>query len=214
MKDKKYLSIVKHYEDCFDKYGDSHLGVDWPKEQDVLTRYLVMLDLVTFDHNPPQRPALLDFGCGLGHFYNFILTQPQKIEYSGLDISQKFVDACKHKFPANIFYCEDILNVHNTIPGFDYIVCNGVFTEKQELSQEEMMDYMCKMLIALFEKCNRGIAFNVMSKLVDWERDDLFHVPFEVITGFISKKLSRNFVIRHDYGLYEYTIYIYKKLPV
>jgi hypothetical protein len=49
----------------------------------------------------------------------------------------------------------------------------------------------------------------VMSKHVDWERDDLFHLPFDALGSFLREEVSRHFVIRHDYGLYEYTTYIY-----
>ena len=50
-----------------------------------------------------------------------------------------------------------------------------------------------------------------MSKEVDWERNDLFHVPVNLLTKYICNYLSKDYVIRHDYGLYEYTIYVYKK---
>jgi hypothetical protein len=49
-----------------------------------------------------------------------------------------------------------------------------------------------------------------MSKLVDWERDDLFHVSMDEIGLSLKNNLSKNFVIRNDYKLYEYTIYVYK----
>jgi hypothetical protein len=54
-----------------------------------------------------------------------------------------------------------------------------------------------------------GVAFNVMSKHVDWERDDLFHVPFDEIAAFLFANVTRNMVLRADYGLYEYTVYAY-----
>ena len=73
-----------------------------------------------------------------------------------------------------------------------------------------MWAYTQEMLIAIFSICNKGIAFNVMSKSVDWERWDLFHLPTDLLIDFMTKKLSRNFVIRNDYGLYEYTVYLYK----
>ena len=63
-----YLSIAKHYDDCFKKHGDNNLGVDWPNYKDTLTRHQVMLDLLKND----TYPSILDFGCGLGHFYKFI----------------------------------------------------------------------------------------------------------------------------------------------
>ena len=43
---KEYKSIIKHYESCFEKHGDSHLGMDWPNAEDVLTRFQIMLDSV------------------------------------------------------------------------------------------------------------------------------------------------------------------------
>jgi len=49
-----------------------------------------------------------------------------------------------------------------------------------------------------------------MSKQVDWEVETLFHVPLDDISKFLSKKITRNFVIRNDYGLHEYTVYLYK----
>jgi hypothetical protein len=48
-----------------------------------------------------------------------------------------------------------------------------------------------------------------MSKHVDWEREDLFHLPFDTLAAFLKQELSGNFVIRNDYGLYEYTTYVY-----
>ncbi len=51
----------------------------------------------------------------------------------------------------------------------------------------------------------------MMSKDVDWEREDLFHLPLNVLSNFLTKEVTRDFIIRYDYGLYEYTTYLYKK---
>ena len=104
----------------------------------------------------------------------------------------------------------DILENPENVPEFDYIVMNGVFTEKRELSYNDMLDYFKKLIRAVFEKAKKGIAFNVMSKHVDWEREDLFHLSFDELGSFLKEEISRNFTIRNDYGLYEYTVYIYK----
>jgi hypothetical protein len=73
-----------------------------------------------------------------------------------------------------------------------------------------MLDYFERTLSATFAKAERGIAFNVMSKHVDWERTDLFHLPFDTLARILIRALTRNFVIRNDYGLYEYTTYVYR----
>lgn len=209
MEAKKYLSIVSHYESCLERHGDSHLGVDWPKADDVEKRHRVMLEVIRPDSRE-EKVRLLDFGCGAAHLNEYIREQGlESIQYAGLDLSEKFVCLAQSKFPANQFYCMDLLDEHASLPAFDYIVMNGVFTEKRELSFEEMLSYFKRLLKRVFAHARVGIAFNVMTKHVDWERDDLFHLPFDTLAEFLKNELTRNFVFRNDYGLYEYTTYVY-----
>jgi SAM-dependent methyltransferase len=205
-RNKDYLSIIDHYEKCLEKYGDSHLGVDWPRLDDAQTRYQIMLDIIPSD----KHYSLLDFGCGASHLYETIKNKKiSNIEYSGLDISKNFFILSKQKNPNIRYYCLDILDNFNTVPKFDFIIANGVFTEKRELSYDSMFHYFTDVVVKLFNLANIGLAFNLMSSDVDYERKDLFHVPLNSISDFMCKKLSRNFVIRNDYGLYEYTVYLY-----
>lgn len=207
-----YLDIVKHYEECYRKYGDNYKGVDWPKEDDVEKRYEVMLELISFDtHQKKDSPTVLDFGCGLAHMYDYIIKKGTKLEYAGLDISEVFVKKCEEKYPECNFFMEDILKEDGNIPQYDYIFLNGVLTEKRELSYEEMLAYFKMLIKRVYRYCNCGIAFNVMSKDVDWEREDLFHLPLNVLSNFLVKEVTRDFIIRYDYGLYEYTVYVYKR---
>ncbi|HET6977589.1 MAG TPA: class I SAM-dependent methyltransferase [Pyrinomonadaceae bacterium] len=209
MVENKYLSIISHYEACLEQYGDSHLGVDWPKAEDVQKRYRVMLEVIR-PQSAGQRVSLLDFGCGAAHLNEYIREQHlDYIEYTGLDLSEKFVRLSQNKFPGNKFFVLDLLDENASLPVFDYIVLNGVFTEKRELSFDEMLSYFKQLVRRVFAHAAVGIAFNVMSKHVDWERDDLFHLPFDILAGFLKKELGRNFVFRNDYGLYEYTTYVY-----
>jgi SAM-dependent methyltransferase len=206
---KKYIQIIEHYEACLAQYGDSHLGVDWPKVEDAATRYRVMLEVIRKPCPPVLR--LLDFGCGASHLYEYMVaTGVTEIEYTGLDLSPKFVELSRKKFPNNSYICADILEEPESVPSCDYIVMNGVFTEKRGLAFDEMLAYFERTLSAVFAKAEMGVAFNVMSKHVDWERDDLFHLPFDTLAHFLITSLTRNFVIRSDYGLYEYTTYVYR----
>lgn len=210
MEDKSYLSIVSHYESCLERHGDTHLGVDWPKKEDAETRYKVMLEVIRRE-DQGRTVSLLDFGCGASHLYEHIVARGLgHIKYSGLDLSEKFVQLSRNKFPENDYYCVDVLGDGVAIPGFDYIVMNGVFTEKGALAFDEMLTYFKRLVKNVFERAEIGLAFNVMSKHVDWEREDLFHLPFDLLADFLKQELTRNFVIRNDYGLYEYTTYVYR----
>ena len=205
---RQYLKIIEHYEECFNKYGDNNMGVDWPNLDDALVRYKIMLDIVP----SIGEYTLLDFGCGAAHLYDFILKNGhQNIRYTGLDISNEFINVCRQKYPDVTFICKDILESSEQIGIFDYIILNGVFTEKRELSFDEMYEYFKKMIKLLYLKTNKGIAFNVMTKHVDWEREDLFHLPFDLLATFLKSEISRNYIIRNDYGLFEYTVYLFKE---
>jgi len=170
-----------------------------------------MLDLIR--NNSPSRPVrLLDFGCGAAHLYEYMRDHGvSDVEYAGLDLSEKFVELSRRKFPSTTFFCGDVLKQKEMIPTFDYVVMNGVFTEKRGLSFEDMFDYFKRLVRQVWEKVDHGMAFNLMSKHVDWERDDLFHLAFDTVGDFLTKEISRNFVIRNDYGLYEYTPYVYRR---
>jgi cyclopropane fatty-acyl-phospholipid synthase-like methyltransferase len=204
-----YHSIIRHYEDCLGKFGDSHRGVDWPNEADASTRYQVMLALIK---PSATEQTLLDFGCGASHLYQYMLEHDVTgLRYAGLDASSAFCDLSARKYPQNPYLCVDVLREPERVGEFDYIVMNGVFTEKRKLSFDDMFDYFKEVLRIMFRKARRGIAFNVMSKQVDWERADLFHLPISSLTDFLAKELSRHYVVRNDYGLYEYATYVYKE---
>ncbi len=203
-----YRRLADHYEACLARHGDSHLGVDWPNAEDAATRYRVMLDVAGDLQDAPA--SLLDVGCGAGHLLEFIRATDQSFDYRGLDISKKFVELCRRKFPETTFHHADLLEDANGIDPADYLVLNGVFTEKLNLSQDDMTGFMHAMLTAAWSLAAKGLAFNVMSAQVDWQRDDLFHAPFDAMADFLTKTLTRRFVFRQDYGLYEYTVYLYR----
>jgi SAM-dependent methyltransferase len=205
-----YRQIVEHYEGCLARHGDTHLGVDWPRLEDAETRYRVMLGVI---RPGPSNPSILDFGCGAGHLYEFIQRNYRMdLRYAGLDLSSRFVDLCRSKHPDVEFICADLLG--DGIEGVarsDYVIANGVFTEKRGLSFDAMLGYFESLVPRLFALARVGIAFNVMSKQVDWERDDLFHLPIDTLARFLTRQVTRHFVVRNDYGLYEYTVYAYRE---
>jgi SAM-dependent methyltransferase len=208
--DKPYLSIISKCECYLRQHGDNHRGVGWPNAQDAETRYRVMLDVLR--PTGPKPATLLDFGCGASHLFEFLRREGYNhIVYSGLDLSRDFLALSRSKYPENTYHEVDVLDNNDQLPQFDYVIMNGIFTQKLDIDYESMFRYTSSVLKAVYNKARVGVAFNLHTKLVDWERDDLFHVPFDRITSFLWSTLSRHFVIRHDYNLYEYTIYLYRQ---
>jgi hypothetical protein len=210
MSGNSYDGIVRYAESMLDKHGDNYLGVGWTKDpRHAALRYRIMLDMI----RPTSAPVeLLDFGCGASHLYEYIVSHGiPNLRYSGLDLSPKFLALSRRKHPEVTYFERDLMDAGVTIPTFDYIVMNGLFTYKGALSQDAMLDYWRTLVERAFGFARVGLAFNAMTKYLDWERDDLFHLPIDTMASLVTEKLSRHFTIRHDYGLFEYTVYVYRE---
>jgi len=229
-----YKQIASHYEEKFDQFGATPKGLDWDNQENLNKRYEVMSELYSIKENSwnTNKITLLDFGCGFGGFYEWLKNhQHFKPDYTGIDINENLINKARELYQPE--YVDEYADL-SSIPGFglidihdpeqwesfnnpnifsdkfDYIICNGTFTVKAGLTQEEMTNFMCSTLEKLWTKTNKGIAFNCMSKILDYERDDLFHVSFDELSMWVYDNLSSKFTIRQDYGLREFTMYVYK----
>ena len=71
---------------------------------------------------------------------------------------------------------------------YDFIVCNGVFTLKNKLSQKEMKKFVVK-CIKIFHKFSKiGFSFNRMSEVVDYKSKILFYPSRNIVIKTLKNK--------------------------
>jgi dTDP-4-amino-4,6-dideoxygalactose transaminase len=206
--------ILAHSNQALIKFGDTPQGAHWPNEADRRTRFDVMLDVIA--GNPANPVVLCDLGCGTGELLAYIRERDlQNIDYIGVDRSAIALSLARSKFPGVTFLELDVNDPDADLSQIacDYLVSNGLFTVKWELSQEQMQSFLEDSIKRVWPHVRRGLAFNVMSKCVDWEREDLFHAPMDDIARMLHALAGRRIRFRADYGLYEYTAYAYKAPP-
>lgn len=207
--DDNYMEIISHYENCLKEHKSGAKAVDWKDEESANIRYRVMLDLIQSQKVPVK---VLDFGCGLGGLKNYIDKQKlNHIKYEGMEISKAYAKAASKNHPDIKIHCLDILKDNAKVLNYDYILLNGIFTRRENMSETQMLEYLKRVTEKLFPHASLGIAFNVMSENVDWKSNELFHPNNSELTRIISKSLSPHYVLRNDYGLYETTCYVYQK---
>ena len=202
--------IAAACDEDLDAHGDSFRGVGYTRSPaEAAERYALMLEVI---RESDQPLTVLNLGCKLGHLGDVIESSPDlaHLRYTGLDISTKFLAAARARRPAREFIQMDILADAGQLPVYDYVILNGVFNYRGPIPFERMLQYWHDLVVAAYAHCRRGMAFNVMSTLVDWQRDDLFHLPLQTMTEFVWSRLSRHFVVRHDYRAYEYVTYVYR----
>ncbi len=203
-------SMKSHHEKVFAIYGATPRGVDWgEKEEDLVLRYDKMIERVLKGRSLNRRPRLLDVGCGYGGLLDHIRTRNIDVEYSGIDICEPMIEEAKRHFPDTVFYSGDVLEVSN-IGSYDYLVCNGIMTQKLDASISQMSAFVRSLSRRMFDLSTEGIAFNLMSNRVNFMVDNLFYCSPVEILSWCMAELSPNVALDHAYPLYEFTTYVYK----
>jgi SAM-dependent methyltransferase len=209
--DNDWSVVVSHYERCLERHGATPRGVDWPNVADLAVRFDTLLSLLDGAGAAP-RPVLLDLGCGPGLLLDYLKAtgRLEMVEYRGIDLSPAMVGAARARWPDRDIACRDV--VKNPLPpqSVDYVIMNGVLTEKQTLSHEVMAGIAKELIVAAFAAARVGIAFNAMSRHVEWQRPELFHWGFDEVSAFLCERVSRHYAFRSDYGLYEHTTFVWR----
>ncbi len=210
MENKVSNELKEHYAKKFKEFGATPKGVDWGKEEDMLMRFEKMVNII--DHHGSENsavPSLLDVGCGYAGLLTYAIEKNISIDYTGIDVVKEMIDYSKNHFSKGRFFCKDVLEF--TDEKFDYVVCNGILTQKLNVSIKEMDVFAKQIIKKMFSICNKGIAFNIMSDKVNFMVDNLYYKNPVEMFAFCLSEISEKVMIDHSYPLYEYTVYIYKR---
>ncbi|WP_452220384.1 class I SAM-dependent methyltransferase [Lacinutrix salivirga] len=198
-------NIKKYYQDKFKSFGATAEGMDWKDEASQYLRFEIIAKYIDFKNNP----SILDVGCGSSEFLNFCKKKNLECDYRGLDIMKEMVEASNQNYGENTAILGDLNTIDKALK-FDYVIASGTFNAKLEANASDWKTFFYNNLVSMYEKSNNGIVFNCMTEHVDWTYDRLYYPSLSDLTAFITKNMSRNFIVDHNYDLYEMTIYINK----
>jgi hypothetical protein len=210
--------IKRHYSAMFRAHGPSSKGVDWGSDRDVEFRYRKMLDVLEGDYERPSGvPSLLDVGCGWGGLLAYCLKRKIRIDYTGLDIVPEMIAHARKAYPSGKFIRGDLFEFRPA-EKFDYVVGSGVLALKLNDSIPQTARFVRDAVMAMFDLCRYGTAFNLMSNMVNFMADNLYYTSPVEFLHFCLSEISPRVKLDHGYSclnrgrgkLYEYTVYIYK----
>ena len=196
--------IVKQYLQRYEKHG---IHVDTLKSGGAAKQYI--RHTVHAGMFNLEGKNILDVGCGIGMFYEYLRDLPVKIaSYTGIDIVDPFLEANQRHFPEarfeNVDIFRDSLNRFKT----DVVFMSQVFNNKykdmdnQKIAKEAMRRF--------FGLANDGVAIDFMTSYVDYTEDELYYFNPEIMFAF-AKTLTRTVALRHDYLPFEFTLFLYKR---
>lgn len=205
--------LGEHYSETFKQFGCTSEGVGWGSDEAKLRlRYRKMLAVMDGHAvaSGPARPSFLDVGCGFGGLLQYAKGEGIDFSYAGIDVAQSMIDCAANAHPECRFFCQDFLDFE-TEERFDYIVCNGVLTQKLDTPRREMDDYAQELIKKMYAMCRSGVAFNVMTTSVNYFSNNLYYRDPLGLAAWCLAELTTHFRIDHAYPLYDYTIYLLKE---
>ena len=187
------------YEKLVKEHGDDFKSLNWGSSISQEKRFEILSTIGNIENS-----SILDVGCGLSHFYDWLKRNEIKVNYSGIDITPIMVEKSQKKFPEATFFNGTILNTNLSKYSFDYVFASGIFY----LRSENPIDYMKKTIIKLYELAIIGIAFNNLSSWFKDSDQEFYADPIEVL--IFCKSITSKIVFRHDYHNSDFTIFLYK----
>jgi cyclopropane fatty-acyl-phospholipid synthase-like methyltransferase len=175
------------------------VNVAWSSKEAQYSRFKVLSDI-----GIDKDSTILDFGCGLGHYTDYLFSNVPDYNlknYTGLDINQNYIDNCNHIRRGIRFICGEIFDLSES---FDYVIGSGVFTVM--MPKNEILEAIAK----AYELSNKGVAFNFLTKdflelpwVSSFNQNEFFQD--EILPLYSNAKLVTGYYKNEDF-----TIYIYK----
>ncbi len=153
-----------------------------------LKRYDVIIEELAI-----KQGSLLDYGCNVGDFCDYVIQRTSLREYFGVDICPEFIEKAKQRYPFVYFICSDAFNLK--IKPIDYVVASGVFCYKYDRAKEINTTIM-KILWGLTK---RTMIFNVLNADYPQSNHDMLLYDVREL-AIVAKELNcKNFGIRTGY---------------
>ena len=216
--DQVTAAFKEHYSKSFERFGANARGVDWADEASLEARYRRMMSVADHDVTRPEgKPTLLDVGCGWGGLLAYCSSRKLEVGYTGIDVCENMIEYARENLPTGEFMLGNALEIDSTRT-YDYVVCNGILTLKLTLTIQEMERFARRLIRKMYDLCNHGIAFNIMSNRVNFMVDNLFYKsPVETL-AYCLDEISPRVLLDHGYSSlrsgkgkwYEFTVYVYK----
>ncbi len=192
------MDVKRFFEDRYDTYGDSHSTLDW-SEAGQRERFRVLTEVGDL-----RKARVLDLGCGLGHLFAYLRARHLETDYTGYDLSARFVEHARAKFPAARFEVHDVFRDAFEGP-FDYVFCSGIHNLETGSNDADMAGLLRK----AWGAARRGVAFTMLSARAE-ERTEGRHYYDPLAMAAHALELTPFVVMRHDYMPHDFALYLYR----
>lgn len=208
----RHQDVIKDQKNHFKKLYEDNEGTPKAVASETYEHKKVRYSKIAKIFPDNGKFSIYEIGYGLGHFYeylqkNFDMT---RVAYSGSEIVKEYHEYCTDNYdPSGGFELRNVLE--NPPPDkYDYVVMSGVFHQIGDAPEESWEEYTYDLLKSSYELSTKGISFNFLSQFVDYKKEGNYYVTISDMVDFMNEDLSRFFEVRHNYPLFEATVFVYR----
>jgi SAM-dependent methyltransferase len=202
LNEEERQKIIRRYAERLSQYGIDIRTLNPGSEDKHRIQHAVHASIGDLNNR-----TVLDIGCGLAHYYQFLSGRGVKANYIGYDIVEPFIEINRQRFPEAHFEVRDISRdgiAHRP----DYITMCQVFNNKYDsVSNEEVVR---KAIATALDAAQVGVSIDMLSKYVNYEEEHLNYFSPEEMFSY-AKSLTRFVMLRHDYLPFDFTLFLYKE---
>lgn len=181
-------------------YGvETPQALGWKSSENQKVRFAKLIEIGDLNGH-----SVLDVGCGHGDLCTHIASVFPDVQYTGIDQVEAFLQVAskKHK---NVRGCRFFLGEFSRaeLPSFDYVFASGVLAYRYRQA-----DFAAKMITKMYQKCRKGVAFNML-KQTDFEQGILVTYKPQLVMQFCSR-LADEVKLVQNYLDNDFTIFMYK----
>lgn len=199
-------NVEKYFSERLKAHGATHLGVDYNSPESQEARFFQLTKVL----DATTKYSLLDFGCGYGGMYDYLVRLGHHLHYVGYDISESMIAKGRELHPDNpdCWFTSKI----DEVPVVDYAVVSGTFNMKLDADFKAWTGIVLEALHLMNAHASKGLAFNMLTKYSDADRmrPDLYYGDPCFFFDYCKRNFSRNIALLHDYNLYDFTIIVRK----
>lgn len=176
---------------------DNFAAVGWGSRKTQFIRFKALFNVADI-----SDMKIMDVGCGLGHFVDYIEEAGISVDYHGIDYLDEMVKRALVRHPSRNFKVSNILR-EKPNRDYDYIFASGLFTYAN-------MEMLQSTVSAMFRGCRRGISFNSLSSwAICKDSNEYYANPLKVVE--FCRTLSSKLILAHNYLPNDFTVYLYRE---
>jgi cyclopropane fatty-acyl-phospholipid synthase-like methyltransferase len=147
-------SIKSYYESNMGKGLPDYCVLGWESEEAQYSRFDALISQIELENK-----TILDVGCGMGSFAEYLSKKNIKAEYCGVDILESMIKCANEKdLDAKFYHCDIFLDHPFENKSFDLVYASGIFN----LNLGNNDDFLFKAVKLFFELSKETVAFNLL----------------------------------------------------